>query len=453
MSDHRCRNPWAFRLLALPLLLAWLPATVHAEIPTHSVLLPVVEVPLRVPLGQSEIMRLPRQSGTVLVADPQIAGVQIASPQVIMILGKSIGKTSIAIFDQTGELMVEKIVQVAFDLQPARSSLQSSPELSKLTLTRRNRSVEIRGSVASAELVHQALELILSALPEGVSIVNRISVLGPQQVNLEVQIAEIRRSVSESLGLNWRLYGVQTSSGLATTEVLTQVGAYNFDNNLSLFGSFTPDEGAGVPAIFDIRRRIGSIGVRAVIEALAMAGMASVLARPNLTAVSGETASFFSGGEYPVPSGFDDGELTYEFKKFGVLLDFVPTVLNNDRISLTVRPEVSQQSRTIQSLEIDGVRIPGVDVRRAETTVEVGNNQSVVIGGLYQGQSTSGEDGIPGLMELPVLGRLFGTREATSNTTELVVVVTARLIRPAGKASGSGERQEPSVTRTHGYYY
>ena len=370
-----------------------------------------------------------------------------------MILGKSIGKTSIAIFDQTGELMVEKIVQVAFDLQPARSSLQSSPELSKLTLTRRNRSVEIRGSVASAELVHQALELILSALPEGVSIVNRISVLGPQQVNLEVQIAEIRRSVSESLGLNWRLYGVQTSSGLATTEILTQVGAYNFDNNLSLFGSFTPDEGAGVPAIFDIRRRIGSIGVRAVIEALAMAGMASVLARPNLTAVSGETASFFSGGEYPVPSGFDDGELTYEFKKFGVLLDFVPTVLNNDRISLTVRPEVSQQSRTIQSLEIDGVRIPGVDVRRAETTVEVGNNQSVVIGGLYQGQSTSGEDGIPGLMELPVLGRLFGTREATSNTTELVVVVTARLIRPAGKTSGSGERQEPSVTRTHGYYY
>lgn len=198
MSDHRRGNPCPFRLLALPILLAWLPAAVHAEIPTHSVLLPVVEVPLRVPLGQSEIMRLPRQSGTVLMADPQIAGVQIASPQVIMILGKSIGKTSIAIFDQTGELMVEKIVQVAFDLQPARSSLQSSPELSKLTLTRRNRSVEIRGSVASAELVHQALELILSALPEGVSIVNRISVLGPQQVNLEVQIAEIRRSVSES---------------------------------------------------------------------------------------------------------------------------------------------------------------------------------------------------------------------------------------------------------------
>ncbi len=139
-----------------------------------------------------------------------------------------------------------------------------------------------------------------------------------------------------------------------------------------------------------------------MIDALASAGLATVLARPNITAVSGETASFFSGGEYPLPSGVKDGQITFDYKKYGVLLDFVPTVINSKRIALTVRPEVSQRVGT-DSLKIFDAEIPVIDVRRAETTIEVGNGESIVIAGLYRNQSDSTEVGVPGLKDIPKL--------------------------------------------------
>ena len=140
-----------------------------------------------------------------------------------------------------------------------------------------------------------------------------------------------------------------------------------------------------------------------------------MLARPNITAVSGETASFFSGGEYPLPSGIKDGLITFDYKKYGVLLDFVPTVINSKRIALTVRPEVSQRVGT-DSLKILDAEIPVIDVRRAETTIEVGNGESIVIAGLYRNQSDSTEAGVPGLKDIPKLGLLFGTRTSRSNS-------------------------------------
>ena len=170
-----------------------------------------------------------------------------------------------------------------------------------------------------------------------------------------------------------------------------------------------------------------------------------------MTAVSGETASFFSGGEYPLPSGVKDGQIIFQYKKYGVLLDFVPTVIDRRRIALTVRPEVSQRVDT-DSLRILDVEIPVIDVRRAETTIEVGNGQSIVIAGLYRNQSDSTEAGVPVLKDVPKLGLLFGQRTSRSNATELIVVVTARLIGSIRTRAEDPEKPA-SGHRVQGYHY
>ena len=176
-----------------------------------------------------------------------------------------------------------------------------------------------------------------------------------------------------------------------------------------------------------------------------------MLARPNVTAVSGESASFFSGGEFPLPTGFDDGVLVFEYKKYGVLLDFVPTVVDTGRIVLTVRPEVSEPSLNESVTVIVGVDVPVINVRRAETTVEVADGESIVIAGLFRNRSNTVESGVPVVKDVPLLGALFGHTSARSDELELIVVVTARLVQPY---EGSGDTDAPPATlRADGYHY
>ena len=186
-----------------------------------------------------------------------------------------------------------------------------------------------------------------------------------------------------------------------------------------------------------------------MVDALARAGLANVLARPNVTAVSGEAASFFSGGEYPLPTGFEDGVIVFEYKKYGILLDFVPTVIDTGRIVLNVRPEVSEPSLN-QAVQVVGVDVPVINVRRAETTVEVGDGESIVIAGLFRNASNTREAGLPGLKDIPGLGVLFGQRSVRSEELELIVIVTARLVT-AGSADRSVEARPPP--RVSGYHY
>ena len=189
-----------------------------------------------------------------------------------------------------------------------------------------------------------------------------------------------------------------------------------------------------------------------MIDALATAGLANVLARPNLTAVSGESASFFSGGERPLPTGYDSKTETilFEYKKVGVLLDFVPTVVDPGRILLTVRPEVSEPDAS-QPLAIGPVLLPVINVRRAETTVEVGDGESIVIAGLFSNRSSTTESGLPGLKDVPLLGLLFGTTSVRSNELELIVIVTARLVQAY---ETPGDTSAPAATlQANGYHY
>ncbi|MCY4441655.1 MAG: pilus assembly protein N-terminal domain-containing protein [Deltaproteobacteria bacterium] len=396
--------------------------------------------PLTIQVGQSRMIRLVKPVGSVFVADPATADLQVVSSQVLFLFGKAVGRTSVAALGSDGAVVGRWKVTVALDVEPVRSALSEDPDLRNIQVRPLRQGVELSGVVASTEAADRALQLAKAAVPEKTAVINRISVSSSQQVNLEVQIAEVQRNVSESLGINWEAFGTRREGrfGFRVGRIVgdTFAGAVLPDGQAStLYGSHSGSNASVV----------------GLIDALATAGLATVLARPNITAVSGETASFFSGGEYPLPIGIEDGQVTFEYKKYGVLLDFVPTVIDSERIALTVRPEVSQRLGT-DSLKILDTEIPVIDVRRAETTIEVGNGESIVIAGLYRNQSDSTEAGVPALKDIPTLGKLFGTRTARANSTELIVVVTARLI---GSTRARAENAEKRATgrRVGGYHY
>ena len=397
-------------------------------------------VALTLHVGQSRMIRLGQPAGSVFVAEPATADVQVVSSQVLFVFGKAVGRTSVAALASDGALVGRWRVEVTLDMEPVRSALSGDPDLRDVQVRQWGQGVEVSGVVASTAAADRALELAKAALPEKTTVINRISVTSAQQVNLEVQIAEVQRSVSESLGINWEVLS-QRGDGLFGFRVGRLVGA-------PFSGALLPE---GQASTLFGSNNSRSTSVRGLIDALATAGLATVLARPNITAVSGETASFFSGGEYPLPSGVKDGQITFDYKKYGVLLDFVPTVIDSKRIALTVRPEVSQRAGT-DSLKILGTEIPVIDVRRAETTIEVGNGESIVIAGLYRNQSDSTEAGVPALKDIPALGLLFGQRTSRSNATELIIVVTARLIGST-QARAENKEKRASGRRVQGYHY
>ena len=395
-------------------------------------------------MSQSQLFRLDVPVASVFVANPDIADVQLVSPRVLIVLGKAIGRTSVAALDAEDELIAGWTIAAVVDVEPARSALAGADSLAGVSVRQLSRGVELSGLVSSAAEADLAMRLVAAALPDGVPVTNRIDISDTQQINLEVQIAEVQRSVSESLGFNWEV--IPSISGDSTLGF--RVGRFFFSQAEGFISQALP--GGRAATAFGERR--GRTTVRGLIDALATAGLATVLARPNVTAISGETASFFSGGEYPLPAGYDDGAIIFEYKKYGVLLDFVPTVVNSGRIVLTVRPEVSQRSET-DSLTVTGVDIPVINVRRAETTVEVGDGESIVIAGLYRDQSEAIESGVPVLMDIPLLNLLFGTRTVRANATELIVVVTARLTAATTLPATPGQPPHTPGRRLRGYHY
>ena len=314
-------------------------------------------------IGQGRRLQLDRSATAVSVASPETADVQILAPSVLYVIGKGVGSTSVAVLSD-GEWTEEWVVSVELDLEPLAEKLAAAPGLDGVRALRLARGVALAGEVASPEAADRALRIVAAALPEGVSLANELRISGPQQVNLEVQIAEVNRSVTEELGVNWEAFRTRGDQGFGFRigRILTGVpdvpeapGAISFPSALI--------DGQIAPA-FQFGKRTGRTRIGAMVDALATAGLANVLARPNVTAVSGEAASFFSGGEFPLPTGFDNGVLVFEYKKYGVLLDFVPTVVDDERIVLTVRPEVSEPSRNQSVQVVQGVTVPVINVRR-----------------------------------------------------------------------------------------
>ena len=369
------------------------------------------------------------------------------------------------------DMLVENNLRVVPDVEPLRTLLANDPELSGVSVQALARGVALGGEVGSPAAADLALRFAAASLPEQTLVENNMSIAGPQQVNLEVQIAEVQRSVAEDFGFNWEVFGhsndplgfgfrigrpVPDGYALAGPErifgpnpVLPPNAGVDDQGTVNTGVPETTVEGQLSPTLI-LQRAWDNVGVTGMIDALSRAGLANVLARPNITAISGETASFFSGGEYPLPTGFDDGVIVFEYKKYGVLLDFIPTVIDKSRIQLTVRPEVSEPSQNQSVQVVAGVNVPVMNVRRAETTVEMGDGESIVIAGLFRNAWNEVESGVPFLKDLPLLGRAFGHTSTRSAELELIVTVTARLTQAAQVPDFSNE---PVTSGRAGNYY
>jgi pilus assembly protein CpaC len=380
-------------------------------------------ITLEASVGQS--LAVPGRASTVFVANPEIADVQASGDgSSLFLFGKAPGSTSVIALSAANQPLATYRVTVTQPISSLRQRLSTELPDHRITVDSTPTSLILSGEVASPVQAQRAVEMAKTYLGKEQTVVNRLGIAVGTQVNLRVRVAEVSRTVTKELGFNW--------------ESLFNIGAFTLGiatgrDAITAAGTILRGDNGSATLPFGYRSNDADINV--VIDALATDGLISVLAEPNLVALSGEAASFLAGGEFPIPIARDDEELTIEFKKFGVSLDFVPTVLSGNRINMKVRPEVSELSET-GAIEINGLRIPALSVRRAETTVELGSGQSFAIAGLLQNTSRTGVDKVPGLGDVPVLGTLFRSSRFQRNETELVIVITPYIVRPVSQAAG-----------------
>ncbi|HEX3535456.1 MAG TPA: type II and III secretion system protein family protein [Stellaceae bacterium] len=381
--------------------------------------------PLVLEAGKGTLLRLERPAATVFIANPDVADVQVKSPSLIYVNAKAPGETVLYAVDAGDQVLLNSPIRVEADVSRLRQSFQSLMPGEKINVRSVENSLVLSGTVSSAGKAEQARALTAAIARQNKDsrIINEMSVATPNQVNLRVKVAEVDRQTLKSLGINL------TASG----------GRFQFLPN-------NPTTGGQIPTFAQnlITARFGpnSQPINVVLDALAQENLVNVLAEPNLTAVSGQTASFLAGGEFPVPVAGSAGSasggtptITIEFKKFGVSLDFTPTIIDANHVSLRVRPEVSELSTTGQvSVPLSGtttVNIPALTVRRAETTVELGSGESFAMAGLLENSGQTNISKVPWLGDIPVLGQLFRSQQFQRNETELVIIVTPYLVNPS----------------------
>jgi pilus assembly protein CpaC len=372
-------------------------------------------------IGKSMVVDLPRDVKDVLVADPRIANAVIRSPQRAYIIGGAVGQTNVVFFDGDGQQIASYDIAVKRDLNGVRAALRQS--MPGIQIEGVGDSVLLTGSVSSPVEAQQAGEVAARLVGGSEKVVNSIVVRGRDQVMLKVTVAEVRRDVIKQMGID-----LSASMNVGNTSV-------TFNNN----NPFTANNAPLVPGNSLIAQFGSAPSVRATLRAMESAGVVKTLAEPNLTAISGESATFISGGEFPIPTGvtcqttttgLGNCVQTVAFKKFGISLNFTPVVLSEGRISLRVMTEVSEVS-TENSLTggAGGTTIPSIKTRRAETTLEIPSGGSMAMAGLIQEQTKQAVNGLPGLDQLPVLGQLFRSQDFVNNQTELMVLVTPYVVR------------------------
>ncbi len=373
---------------------------------------------LTIEVSKGRVIRLPRPAATVFVADPEIADVQAQSPSIVYLFGRKAGSTSLYAVDENDQVLVRTAVVVEHNLTGLRLAVEQLLPGSRVSVSTVDGGIIVDGLVDSPVQAQELRELAERYLGDKELLLDRVHVAAPTQVNLRVRVAEVSREVLKEFGINWEamfengnfLFGLV--SGRAVTDNLNHFLRSPTGAN-SAFG----------------RYQSGNDVVNTAIDALAEEGLVNVLAEPNLTALSGETASFLAGGEFPIPINNDNNGLTIQFKEFGISLAFTPTVLSADRISLRVRPEVSDLTDK-GAITINGLVIPALATRKAETTVELASGQSFAIGGLLSSDIDTKVSKYPGLGDLPVLGTLFRSQRFKRDETELVIMVTPYLVRP-----------------------
>ncbi len=386
--------------------------------------------PLPLDAGKGMLLRLSEDAGSIFVVDPAIADVHSPAPREIYVLGKKPGTTSLYVLGATNKTLVQRTVVVSRDMDEVRNMLQTRFPDAPLTLSGSEGSLIVTGQVKDATEANGVVESLTPYLQAKEVLVNRMTVGEPQQVQLQVKITEVDRNVTQELGINWS--SLSNAAGNFVGGIYSGRQFINYSNPITSSTGSTvyPFELASNNAYsFEAGFKTGNTDISAVIDALNQEGLLTVLAEPNLVALSGQTASFLAGGEYPIPVSQVNGAISVDFKNFGVKLDFTPTVLNNGRISLKVRPEVSQIDSSV-SVTTGGLTIPGLSIRRADTTVELSSGQSFAIAGLLENTTSDTISQVPGLGSIPILGKLFTSKNYTNNKTELVITVTPYIVKP-----------------------
>ncbi|MGB3865873.1 MAG: type II and III secretion system protein family protein, partial [Xanthobacteraceae bacterium] len=373
--------------------------------------------PLALGIGKSVVIDLPREVKDVLVADPKIANAVVRSAQRAYIIGATVGQTNIVFFDASGQQIAAYDIAVTRDLNGIRAMLRQILPDAAINVEGIGQGVVLSGSVATQAESQQAFDVASRLAGGEANVVNSITVRGRDQVMLKVVVAEVQRSIIKQLGVD-----LSASMSYGSTVV-------NFNNT-------NPFSANGVPLVSgnQLSGTFGGTGasVQATLRAMESAGVMRTLAEPNLTAISGESANFLAGGEFPIPSGMNCNNgmctPTVTFKKFGISLNFTPVVLSAGRISLRVATEVSEVSNE-NSIQLNGTSVPSIKTRRADTTLEIPSGGSMAMAGLIQQQTKQAINGLPGLARLPVLGTLFRSRDYVNNNTELMVLVTPYVVR------------------------
>lgn len=375
--------------------------------------------------GMGRVLPLGAPAASVFAADPKVVEVRPASPTSLFLFGVAPGRTTVAALSASGAPIVQWDVVVqpsGYAAGDARSSINRTIPGAGVTTETRPNGIGVSGEVATPAEADRASRLARAYLSEKGVLDNRLAVSTPTQVNLRVRIIEMSRTLTRELGLNWQAlgnlgrYGVV---GLATANGLADLAS----SASAITSRYAKTNGAG---------GFGT-DINTTIDALNQDQLIRTLAEPNLTALSGETASFLVGGEFPIPVANTNNTISLEFKQYGISLAFVPTVTSGDRIVLHVRPEVSQltnQGAVQLGNGNNSISVPGLTVRRADTTVELGSGQSFAIAGLLQDSQKLTGLGLPFLGDVPILGALFRSDSFQQNQTELVIVVTPYIVRP-----------------------
>jgi pilus assembly protein CpaC len=373
-------------------------------------------------IGKSMVVDLPRDVKDVLVADPKIANAVIRSPQRAYIIGGAVGQTNVVFFDADGQQVASYDIAVKRDLNGVRTALRQS--MPGIQIDGVGDSVMLTGSVSSPVEAQQAGEIAARLVGGADKVVNSIVVRGRDQVMLKVNVSEVRRDIVKQMGVDLS----------ASMNYGTAVVNFNNSNPFTAFGRpLVSDNGLTASSVLK-----GLPTVTATMRAMESAGVVKTLAEPNLTAISGESATFIAGGEFPIPAGYSCDPTTHvcttqiQYKKFGISLNFTPVVLTEGRISLRVMTEVSELSNdnaiTLNQAG-NSLTVPSIKTRRAETTLEIPSGGSMAMAGLIQEQTKQAVNGLPGLDQLPVLGALFRSQDFVNNQTELMVLVTPYVVR------------------------
>jgi len=441
-------------LIALPMVAAPTGAATAQQVVS-----PSQEIVLSI--GRGELVTVPGAMADVFVANDSIADVQVKSQRQLYVFGRAGGETTVYASNERGDVIFSANVRVGSNIGSLDQMLAlAMPEAKVNVATMGTNTVLLTGTVAAPEDAAEAERLVQAFVGADSNVISRLRTATPLQVNLQVKFAEVSRSLLRSIGGNVTTFDASTGGfrgGVGTGRSLGQgtfdprngplavgngvanpVAGPFFDGagNVILDAAGDPltfvgpgvDTGSAGTTIAGLGRLFGldTLGALDLSERL---GLITTISQPNLTALSGETATFLAGGEFPIPISQGLGNVAIEYRDFGVSLAYTPTVLANGRISMRVRPEVSELSSQ-GAVTLNGFQVPALTIRRTETTIELGSGQSFMIAGLMSSNSQNSLDKAPGLGDVPILGNLFRSREFRRGETELVIVVTPYLVEP-----------------------